>query len=147
MYLESRTSGSFLSHLPHLSETLRMKQKHCLKGTSDTFQQTELSSHFSFFTSHRDDSTVSLKAGGGLNWILHSSYIVISLCAENKISSLVNKTAGCNKYIMQLNDFYDNRSILSQGISSHCTQPTTELWGNKVAIAFPQAQYFCCNFL
>jgi len=83
---------------------------------------------------YRDNSTTGLKAGGGLNWILHSSYTVISLCAENKIASLVNKTAGYNNQcIMQLKGFYDSRSILSQGISSHCAQPAIELWGNKVA--------------
>lgn len=107
-----------------------------------------MSSHFSFFTLHRDDSTVGLKAGGGLNWILHSSYIIISLCAENKTSPLVNKNAGCNKQcITQLKGFYDNRSILSQSIFSHWAQPAIELLGIKVAIALAPAQYFFCNFL
>lgn len=39
------------------------------------------------FTLHNDDSTMGLRAGGGLNWILPSSYIVISLPDENFIVS------------------------------------------------------------
>lgn len=54
---------SFCSHLPHSSETSRIKQKLCPNGISDTFQQIEVSSHFSFFTLHRTDSTMGLKAG------------------------------------------------------------------------------------
>lgn len=74
---------------------------------------------------------------------------VLSFHCLMKISLLVNKTAAVTNsaWSSSKNLFCENRSIPSQGISSFCAHAATDLWGNKVAVAFLQDQYFCCHFL